>query len=69
MELRSVTSSNIKAIGYDEDAHRLVVEFHTGKKYAYREVPPGVHEALMGAKSIGLYFGLNIRGKYGTEKL
>ena len=69
MELHSVASSNIKAIGYDEDTQRLIVEFHTGKKYAYREVSPEVHEALMGAKSIGLYFGLNIRGKYGTEKI
>ena len=69
MELHPVKSSNIKAVGYDADAQRLVVEFHTGKRYAYVDVPPEVHQNLMGAKSIGLFFGLNIRGKYGTEKM
>ena len=69
MELHPVKSSNIKAVGYDPDAQRLVVEFHTGKKYAYRDVSPEVHEAFLGAKSIGLYFGLNIRNKYAAEKL
>ena len=69
MELSSVKSSSIKAVGYDPDAQRLIIQFHTGKKYAYTDVPPEVHGNLMGAKSIGLFFGLNIRGKYGTVKL
>ena len=69
MELHPVKSSNIKAIGYDRENEKLIVEFITGKKYVYSGVPPEVHEALMGAKSIGLYFGFNIRGKYGTEKV
>lgn len=69
MKLQPVKSSNIKAVGYDPDAQRLVVEFHTGKKYVYSDVPPEVHQNLMSAKSIGLFFGLNIRGKYGTVKL
>ena len=69
MELHHVKSSTIKGIGYDADSQRMVVQFNNGAKYRYTEVPPEVHEALMGAKSIGLFFGLNIRGKYGTEKI
>lgn len=69
MEMHPVESSSIRGVGYDEDSQRMVVEFHTGKKYVYTDVPPEVYETLMGAKSIGLFFGLNIRGKYATEKL
>ena len=69
MELHSVKSSNIKSVGYDPDSHRLVVEFHSGRKYAYAGVSPEVHEAFLGAKSMGIFFTREIRGQYNTEKL
>jgi len=69
MELTPVTSSNVKAVGYDPDTQRLVVEFHSGKKYAFVDVPPAVHDGFLGAKSMGIFFVREIKGKYGTEKL
>ena len=68
-ELHPVASSNIKAVGYDSAEGDLVVQFHSGKKYVYHSVPPQVHEAFLGAKSMGIFFTREIRGKYGTEKL
>lgn len=69
MKLHPVKSSNIKAVGYDVDAQRMVVQFYSGKKYAYRDVPPEVHQAFLDAKSMGIFFTREVRGKYGTEKL
>ena len=69
MELHPVKSSNIKAVGYDVDAQRMVVQFHSGKKYAYADVPPEVYIGFMGAKSMGIFFVREVRGKYATEKM
>mgnify|MGYP001323048451 CR=1 FL=1 len=69
MKLHLVTSSNIKAVGYDEMEGDLIVQFHSGKKYVYRQVPPEVTAAFLGAKSMGIFFTREVRGKYATEKL
>jgi len=69
MELHPVASVNIRAIGYDHDSQRLVVQFHSGRQYAYADVPPEVHEAFLEAKSMGIFFVREVRGKYDTEKL
>jgi hypothetical protein len=69
MELHPVTSSNIKAVGYDPDTQRLVVQFNSGKKYAYADVPPEVHKEFLDAKSMGIFFTREVRGKYAAEKL
>jgi hypothetical protein len=52
MERQPVTSSNVKTIGYDLGEHVLEVEFTAGV-YRYYDVPPAVHENLMGAASVG----------------
>ena len=69
MEMKKVNSSNLAAIGYDPDKQELVVRFHSGTQYRYHSVPPQVHEAFLGAKSMGIYFTREIRGKFDTEKL
>lgn len=69
MELHPVVSSNIKAIGYDPDIQSLVVEFVSGKKYLYADVPPAVYTGFLEAKSMGVFFSRNVRGQYGTERL
>jgi hypothetical protein len=69
MELHPVKSSNIKAVGYDPDKNRLVVEFHSSKKYAYDNVPPAVFTGFLEARSMGIFFSRNVRGQYPTEKL
>jgi hypothetical protein len=69
MELHPVESSNIKAIGYDPDKQRLVVEFLSGKRYAYADVPPAVYTGFLEARSMGIFFSRNVRGQYETEKL
>ncbi len=63
-----VKSSLIKAIGYDEDTQKLTINFKTGGKYVYSEVPPAVWEAFRAAESVGRFFSANIKGGYSYEK-
>jgi KTSC domain-containing protein len=62
MQLESVNSSAIRAIGYDGST--LTVEFHTGRTYEHPDVPDAVFEGLMQAPSKGTYYNQHIRGKY-----
>ena len=69
MERTPVTSTNIRAIGYDADSQTLEIEFNKGPVYQYSGVPPGEHEGLMAADSKGTYFNTNIKNRYSFVKL
>jgi len=62
------SSSNIKAIGYDEESKTLEVVFKGGGHYSYENVPVEAHKELMAAKSIGNYLHSNIK-KYKFKKV
>jgi uncharacterized protein CbrC (UPF0167 family) len=55
MQLQTVESSMIHAVGYDEEAQTLEVVFNTGKTYQYFEVPSDTYEGLMESDSKGSY--------------
>lgn len=59
-----VESSNVKAIGYDPNTRKLEIEFNSGEVHEYSDVAPGMHKALMGARSIGGYFHQHIRNRH-----
>lgn len=61
MEMTQVESSNIAAVGYDEEEKELQIEFNNGKIYAYKDVPIELFNGLVVAKSVGKYFHANIR--------
>lgn len=69
MQRETVSSSNISAIGYDEDSETLEIEFLNGGTYQYFDVPIGVHEELMAADSHGKYLSVNIKGVYRYSKV
>jgi hypothetical protein len=62
MNLISVNSSAIRAVGYD--GHTLVVVFHNSGRYDHPGVPESVYRGLMSASSMGAYYNRNIRGRY-----
>lgn len=62
MNLTSVNSSAIRAVGYD--GYTLTVEFHTGRVYDHPGVPYQVYLELMNASSMGAYYNRHIRGRY-----
>jgi KTSC domain len=69
MERTPVNSSNIAAIGYDEDTQILEIEFTDGSVYQYSGVPPSEHDGIMIADSKGKYLHANIKKRYSYVKL
>lgn len=69
MERTPVTSTDIRAIGYDADSQTLEIEFNSGSVYDYSGVPQGEYDGFMGADSKGKYFHANIKNRYSFVKL
>ena len=63
-----VTSSNVKAVAYEEASSTLFVEFTAGNIYQYFDVPATVFEEFLSAGSKGSYFNGNIKNKYRYER-
>lgn len=55
MQLHTVESSMIHAVGYDPDRQMLEVIFNSGKIYQYFEVPEALYDELMQSDSKGSY--------------
>ena len=64
-----VVSSNIEAVGFDDELEELTVEFKGGRLYSYDGVKRNVYDDLIKAPSVGSYFAANIRGFYNYTKL
>ena len=61
-------SSVIRSVSYDPSAHRLDVQFVSGRRYAYLDVPARVAAALQRAASKGGFFNRRIRDRYRFER-
>lgn len=55
MQLVTVDSSMVHALGYDAEAEELEVVFASGKIWRYQGVPRKVYDELLAAESIGSY--------------
>lgn len=69
MEMVQVDSSNIDAIGYDEEAQELHVQFQGGSEYVYSGVPGDVHERLMSAPSKGRFLNTEVKGIFSAAQV
>jgi hypothetical protein len=69
MEMMPVASSLIESVGYDEDAEKLHIKFHSGPAYSYQGVTLELYGNLLQAPSVGKFFLTRIKGKFETEKL
>lgn len=67
MQLREVMSSNIKKVGYENK--ELLVEYLSGAKYKYKEVPEELFTKLLEAESKGRFMNSEVKGKYEYERL
>ncbi len=73
----SVKSSNIAAIAYNSGYYvgfswferQLFVQFNSGVRWVYREVPEGLWQGFKEAESKGKFFHTNIRNTYPGEKV
>ena len=62
-------SAVIRSFSYDKDERQLEVEFTTGRRYAYLEVPEDVAAQMRAAFAKGEFFNREIRGRYRFVKL
>jgi len=69
MQLVTVESSMIHAVGYDAEERVLEIVFNTGRTYQYFDVPPEEYEGLLNADSKGRYFLANIRDVYAYSQV
>ncbi len=69
MDRVPVSSSNIASVGYDPDSETLEVEFIKTGLYHYFNVPPFMHERLMSAGSVGIFFNAEIKNAYPCSKV
>lgn len=49
--MKHVTSSNLAMVGWKD--YTLIVMFHSGRVYVYRNVGPEIYEGLIRAESVG----------------
>jgi hypothetical protein len=59
-----VVSSNIDEVSYDASSQTMTIEFNSGARYLYRDVPEGVYQRLISAASKGSYFADYIKGTF-----
>ena len=64
-EMRSVYSSAVDRVGYDEEQHELHVEWSDGKRSIYSDVPPPVADQVQNAWSVGKALHQMVKGNYG----
>jgi hypothetical protein len=57
-------STVIRRFVYDADREELWIEFVTGRRYVYEEVPESVATALRSAFAKGVYFNSRIRDRF-----
>jgi hypothetical protein len=70
MEMISVQSSNLRAVGYDDTSGTLVIEFiKDSSVYEYYDVPQYEFDNLLSADSKGTYAHQNIYKKYRQQKI
>ena len=64
MDKHNVPSSLVRAVGYDEPAETLEVEFQNGRVYQYYGVPEQMHSQFMAAQSKGQFLNTYIKNQY-----
>ncbi len=70
MKRKSVNSSAVKSVGYNEEKRILEVEIlETGRTYQYKDVPLEEYISFIEAPSLGLYYNKIIKDKYEYDEV
>jgi lysyl-tRNA synthetase class 2 len=62
-------SKVIRRFDYRANEKRLEIEFVTGRRYSYRDVPPETAEAMGRAFSKGEFFNAHIRDRFAYTRI
>ncbi|EHO85181.1 KTSC domain-containing protein [Fusobacterium ulcerans] len=70
IQMHNVSSSNVDAVGYDENTNSLYVRFLHGGTYVYYGVPKFHYDNLLSASSVGGYLDAHIKkGGYSYRRV
>ena len=69
MERKRVSSSKIRAVGFDERGRLLEIEFNDGSIYQYSGVSPEVHRRMMASPSIVSFYQDKIEEEFSRKRL
>lgn len=64
VRLKIMPSSVIRRWDYEPDQHRLDIEFVSGRRYSYHDVPERIARGMRKALSKGSYFNRRIRDHF-----
>ena len=67
--MAAMPSTVIRRFDYSPDQRELLVEFTTGRRYVYSEVPAEAAEALRSSFAKGVHFNRHIRGRFGWREI
>ena len=67
MKRQTVSSSNVKSIGFENSI--LEVEFLNGRIYQYYGVPESIYLLLMNAASKGSFLASNVFNKFDYKEI
>lgn len=62
-------SSNLESFTHDTKKNSLIVTFHNGKEWKYKDVPRELIEEMAAADSVGKFFIEHIRDTFEFRKL
>jgi len=69
MQPTKLDSSLLAGVQYDPHRRHLDVEFHSGQRYRYFNVPTRCYQELLRAESSGRYFNRSIRNCFPYQNL
>lgn len=62
-------STVIRRFDYSPERRELFVEFTTGRRYLYADVPAEAADALRSSFAKGVHFNRHIRGRFASREL
>ncbi len=69
MQRVPLESRTLASAIYDGDRRQLELEFRSGRRYPYFQVPPQCYRQLLQAESKGGYFNRSIRKRFAFRDL
>lgn len=69
MEWLYVKSTTMIRVRYDKDSMNLDIEFNGGRMQRFSNVPESLWNSFISARSQGVFFFEQIRGKYNCSEI
>jgi len=64
-----VPSSVIRSFEYDATRRELLIQFQSGRRYVYRNVPEQTYQSMRAAFAKGEFFNAEIRGRFPFSRI